>query len=80
MVADHAKTSADEHEQAAEQVERARGVVGQALGEIQDISRGMKESMHDGKKLPSESEMREAVEVANASDLSPAERHADQSS
>jgi hypothetical protein len=42
--------------------------VGQALGEIQDISHGMKESMHDGKKLPSESEMQQAVERAKAAD------------
>ena len=55
-------TAAQEHEQAAEQVDRARGLVGQALGEIEDISRGMKETTKDGKKI----------------DLSPAEQHADQ--
>jgi hypothetical protein len=54
-------TAAQEHEQAAEQVDRARGLVGQALGEIEDISRGMKETTKDGKNT----------------DLSPAEQHAD---
>jgi hypothetical protein len=61
-IADH------EHAQAAVQIDRARGLVGQALGEIDDVSRGMKETMHDGKKLPPESEMQEAVERAKATD------------
>jgi hypothetical protein len=55
------KATAQEHEQAAEQVDRARALVGQALGEIEDISRGMKETTKDGKNT----------------DLSPAEQHAD---
>jgi hypothetical protein len=62
MIADH------EHAQAAGQIDRARGLMGQALGEIDDVSRGMKETMHDGKKLPPESEMQEAVERSKATD------------
>ena len=54
-------TAAQEHEQAAEQIDRARGLAGQALGEIDDISRGMRETTKDGKKT----------------DLSPAEQHTD---
>ena len=56
------KAAAQEHAQAAEQVDLAKGLVGQALGEIEDISRGMKETTKDGKKT----------------DLSPAEQHANQ--
>jgi hypothetical protein len=78
MGTEHTTTAAKEHKKAAEQNDRARGLVGQALGEIDDISRGMKESMPDKKRLPSESEMQEADEVAKANNLSPAERHADQ--
>ena len=68
MHSEHAKSAVDEHKQAAGQIDRARGLVGQALSEIDDVSRGMKESMHDDKKLPSESEMQEAVERAKATD------------
>jgi uncharacterized protein YjbJ (UPF0337 family) len=68
MDTEHAKSAAEAHVQAAEQIDRAEGSVQSALGEIQDISRGMKESMHDGKKLPSESEMQQAVERAKATD------------
>jgi hypothetical protein len=66
--AGQANIAADEHTQAAGQLDRARGLVGQALSEIDDVSRGMKDTMHDGKKLPSESEMQEAVERAKATD------------
>jgi hypothetical protein len=73
----------DEHMQAAAQLDRAEGSVHNALDEIQDISRGMRDKiideknpsykdaadrMHDGKKLPPESEMQQAVERANAVD------------
>jgi len=68
MATEHEKNAAEAHKQAAAQLDRARGLVGQALGEIDDISRGMKETMHDGKKLPSESEMQQAVERAKATD------------
>jgi hypothetical protein len=44
------KTAAQEHEQAAKQVDRARGLVGQALGQIEDISRGMKETTKTAKR------------------------------
>ena len=59
-----ANNAVDAHKHAAEKIDRARGLVGQALGEIDDISREMKESMRDGKKLPSDSEMQQAVERA----------------
>ena len=62
------ENAADAHLDAAEQINRARGLVGQALGEIDDVSRGMKETMHDGKKLPPESEMQQAAERAKATD------------
>lgn len=77
MNTDHEKSAVDEHKHAAEQIDRAKALVGEALGEIDDISRGMKISIHDGKKLPSKREMRKA---SNATDLSPAERHFDRSS
>jgi hypothetical protein len=56
------RTAAQEHELAAEQVERARGLAGAGLSQIEDISRGMKDTAKDGKRT----------------DLSPAEQHADQ--
>jgi hypothetical protein len=56
------KAADQKHEQAAQQVDRARGLVDQALSEIEDISRGMKEVTKDDQKT----------------ELSPAEQHADQ--
>lgn len=46
---DAEKTAADAHQKAAEQVERAKSLVGQALGQIEEISRGLKNETHDGK-------------------------------
>jgi hypothetical protein len=70
-------SAVDAHTHAAEQIDRARGLVGQALGEIDDVSRGMKESMHDGNKLPSESEMQQAVERARDADSKERSREAE---
>ena len=84
-----ASSAVDEHVQAAGKLHRAEWSVQKALGEIQDISRDMREkfvdekkpsykdeadvksaaeTMNDNKNLPTESEMREAVERAKASD------------
>ena len=46
------KTATAEYKEAAEGAAREKGLVGEALGEIDDISRGMKERTHDDKKLP----------------------------
>jgi hypothetical protein len=76
-----ANSAVDAHTHAAEQIDHAKGLVGQALGEIDDISRGMREKIVDeknpsykdaergGKEMPSESEMQEAVERASAADI-----------
>ena len=72
--AEHANIAVDEHKQAAEQLDKARGLVGQALNEIDDVSRGMNDTIRggmndtirDSKKLSSESELQEAVERAKA--------------
>jgi len=53
----------DEHEQAAEELVRAEGSAQPALRDIQDISRGIQDGKTSG----------------NNKDLSPAERHADES-
>ena len=71
------KTAADAHQQAAEQVERAKGLVGQALGQIEEISRGRKNETHDGKAMPSEDRRREDEAAEAATDRSPADRLAD---
>jgi hypothetical protein len=72
-----ANRAVEAHTHAAEQIDRARGLVGQALGEIDDVSRGMKEIMHDGNKLPSESEMQQAVECAKDADSKERSRKAE---
>ena len=87
-----AKSAVDAHTHAAEQIDHAKGLVGQALGEIDDISRGMREKIVDeknpsykdaergGKEMPSESEMKEAVERARAADSKERSRQAEQQS
>ena len=68
MEAERENSAADAHMQAAEQIDHAKGLVGQALGEIDDISRGMREKIVDeknpsykdvergGKEMPAERE------------------------
>ena len=75
METEHENSAANAHMQAAEQIDHAKGLVGQALGEIGDISRGMREKIiaeknpsykdveHGGKKMPSESECRRRTNV-----------------
>ena len=53
----------DAHMQAAAQVDRAKGSAEEALDEIQDVSRGMRETNPE-KTLPSESEMDEIERAA----------------
>jgi hypothetical protein len=55
--------AADAHMQAAAQVDRAKGSAEEALHEIQDVSRGMREANPE-KALPSESEMDEIERAA----------------
>jgi hypothetical protein len=69
---EHENSAADARMDAAEKIDHAKELVGQALTEIEDISRGMREKIVDernpsynesaGKKMPSESEMQRAVE------------------
>ena len=66
MATEHAKSAGAGRQQAAEQIALENELLGSALGEIDEISRG---SINDAKKLPPEGESR---------NLSPAERHADQ--
>ena len=87
-----ANSAVDAHTHAAEQIDHAKGLVGQALGEIDDISRGMRKKIVDeknpsyrdaergGKEMPSESEMKEAVERARAADSKERSRQAEQQS
>ena len=82
----------DEHMQAAEKLDRAEWSVQKALDEIQDISRGMREKIVDeknpsykdvergGKEMPSEREMKEAVERAGDADRKERSRQAEQQS
>jgi hypothetical protein len=69
-------SAVDEHEQAAEKLDRAEGSAQFALNEIQDISRGMKED----DELPSESEMQDAMERARATHTQEKNRQAQQQS
>ena len=88
-----ANSAVDAHTHAAEQIDHAKRLGGlQALGEIDDISRGMREKIVDeknpaykdaergGKEMPSESEMKEAVERARAADSKERSRQAEQQS
>src|SRR6202521_802537 len=87
-----ANSAVDAHTHAAEQIDHAKGLVGQALGEIDDISRGMREKIVDeknpsykdaergGKKMPSEREMKEAVERARDANSKEKCRQAEQQS
>jgi len=95
MDTERANIAAEQHEHAAGQLDRAEGSVQKALDEIQDISRGMRDKiideknpsykdaadrMHDGKELPSESEMEQAVERARAANSKEKSRQAEQQS
>jgi hypothetical protein len=83
-------SAVDAHTHAAEQIDHAKELVGQALSEIDDISRGMREKIVDenkpsyneaaGKKMPSESEMQEADECAKDADSKERSREAEQQS
>ena len=85
-----ANSAVDEHVQAAGKLHRAEWSVQKALGEIQDISRGMREKFvdekspsyndaaeHGGKKMPSESEMQQADECARDADRKEKNREAE---
>jgi hypothetical protein len=52
-------------------------VVGQALGQMEEISRGLKNETHDGKAMPSDDRRREDEAAEAATDRSPADRLAD---
>jgi hypothetical protein len=93
MDTEHENSAASAHMQAAAQIDRARGLVGEALGEIGDISRGMREKIvaeknpshndaaeYGGKKMPSESEMQEADECVRVADRKEKNRQAEQES
>ena len=87
-----ANSAIDAHTHAAEQIDHAKELVGQALAEIDDISRGMREKIVDeknpsykdaergGKEMPSESEMKEAVERARDANRKEKCRQAEQQS
>ena len=89
----HTNNAVDEHMQAAAKIDHARRLVGEALGEIDDISRGMRGKIvdekspsyndaaeHGGKKMPSESEMQQADECARDADRKEKNREAEQES
>jgi hypothetical protein len=83
METQHANTAVDAHKQAAEKLAHAEGSVRKALDEIQDISRGMRAEVDhetDGKSLPSESEMQEAVDRARDANRKEKCRQAEQES
>ena len=93
MDTEHENSAASAHMQAAAQIDRARGLVGEARGEIGDISRGMREKIiaeknpshndaaeYGGKKMPSESEMQEADECVRVADRKEKNRQAEQES
>jgi hypothetical protein len=86
-------SAVDEYMQAAGKLHRAEWSAQKALGEIQDISRDMREKFvdeknpsynhpaeHGGKKMPSESEMQEAVKCARAADRKEKNLQAEQQS
>ena len=82
--------TAEEVRRAAARLDRAEGLVNEALDEIRDVSRGMKELVASDeipdrirKKMPSESDMEQALEVGTAANrneeaLNAASRRADE--
>ena len=61
-------SAADAHMQAADIIDHAEGSIRQALGEIQDVSRDMRDTIDDEsshKTLPSESEMEESAKQSD---------------
>ena len=83
METQHENSAADAHMQVAEKLDRVEGSVQKALDDIQDISRGSREKIGDetdGKSLPSESEMEQAVERARDGNSKEKSRQADQQS
>jgi hypothetical protein len=82
MEAQHENSAADAHMQVVEKLNRVEGSVQKALDDIQDISRGIREKIGeetDGKSLPSESEMEQAVERARDANSKEKSRQAEQS-
>jgi len=82
MEAQHENSAADAHMQVAEKLDRVEGSVQKALDDIQDVSRGIGEKIGeetDGKSLPSESEMEQAVERARDANSKEKSRQAEQS-
>jgi hypothetical protein len=83
METQHENSAADAHMQVAEKLDRVEGSVQKALDDIQDISRGSREKIGDetdGKSLPSESEMEQAVERARDANSKEKSRQAEQQS
>ena len=83
METQHENSAADAHMQVAEKLDRVEGSVQKALDDIQDVSRGIREKIGeetDGKSLPSESEMEEAVERARDANSKEKSRQAEQQS
>jgi hypothetical protein len=85
---EHENSAADAHMDAAEKIDHAKELVGQALTEIEDISRGMREKIVDernpsynesaGKKMPSEGEMQKADKCARDASSKEARRQSEQ--
>ena len=83
METQHENSAADAHMQVAEKLDRVEGSVQKALDDIQDISRGIREKIcdeTDGKSLPSEGEMEQAVERARDTNRKEKSRQAEQQS
>jgi|BogFormECP03_OM3_1039632.scaffolds.fasta_scaffold07504_1 uncharacterized protein YjbJ (UPF0337 family) len=83
METQHENSAADAHMQVAEKLDRVEGSVQKALDDIQDISRGSREKIGDetdGKSLPSESEMEQAVERARDANSKEISRQAERQS
>jgi hypothetical protein len=81
METQHENSAADAHMQVAEKLDRVEGSVQKTLDDIQDISRGSREKIGDetdGKSLPSESEMEQAVERARDANSKEKNRQAEQ--
>jgi hypothetical protein len=79
----HENSAADAHIQVAEKLDRVEGSVQKALDDIQEISRGNREKIGDetdGKSLPSESDMEQAVERARDANSKEKSRQAEQQS
>jgi uncharacterized protein YjbJ (UPF0337 family) len=83
METQHENSAADAHMQVAEKLDRVEGSVQKTLDDIQDISRGSREKIGDetdGKSLPSESEMEQAVERARDANSKEISRQAERQS